>query len=121
MKKILIVEDDESGRVLLRSIVRYIAGIELLDDVESAEEALEIFVPGKYDLIITDIGLTKMNGVEFCLKIRELDKEVKIIALSGYSDLINEGNFHLAGFDSWFDKPFGYGDFLNEIKRLSCI
>jgi CheY-like chemotaxis protein len=121
MKKILIVEDDESGRKIICATVKYIVGLETIDNVESAEEALEIFVPGKYDLIITDISLTKMNGLEFCLKIREIDKEVKIIALSGYSDLINEGNFHLAGFDSWFDKPFGYGDFLNEIKRLSCI
>lgn len=121
MKRVIVVEDDEGGRKVICAIVKYISGLELLDDVESAEEALELFEPGKYDLIITDIGLTKMNGLELCLKIREVDKNVKIIALSGYSDLINEGNFHLAGFDSWFDKPFGYGDFLKEIDRLSCI
>lgn len=119
MKRVLVVEDDEAGRHLICSIVKYISGLELLDDVGSAEEALELFEPDKYDLIITDIGLTKMNGLELCLKIREVDKNVKIIALSGYSDLINGGNFHLAGFSSWFDKPFGYNDFLKEIKRLS--
>ena len=121
MKRVLIVEDDKDGRTVICAIVKHIVGLELLDDVGSAEDALELFKPGKYDLINTDIGLSKMNGLELCLKIRETDKDVKIVALSGYSALINENNFHLAGFDSWFDKPFGYGNFLNEIKRLSCI
>lgn len=118
MKRVLIVEDNDSLRKLLVAYIEHFDKEIIMDNVESAEEALELMEPNKYSLIVTDIALIAMNGLELCLKIREIDSEVKIIGISGYSKLLNENNFTIAGFDSYFVKPFGYKAFFAEIERV---
>jgi len=119
MKRILVVEDNDSVRGILSAFIEHIPEITQIDSVESAEEALKLFEPGKYILVITDIALIGMNGLELCLKIRRLDNAVKVVGISGYSKLIGTvDDVSIAGFDYWFNKPTDYKDFLITIENI---
>ena len=118
MKRVLIVEDNDLVRGMLTVIIEHLYESVEIDSVESAEDALDIFELGKYILVITDISLIKMNGLELCLKLRKKDKIVKIIGISGYNDLLDTNNLAIAGFDSWFTKPDGYKNFINEVEKI---
>jgi two-component system response regulator YesN len=118
MKRVLIVEDNDILRGLLTAYIEHFNKNIVIDSVESAEEAIELMEIDKYLLIITDIALIKMNGLELCLKIREIDKNVKIIGISGYSKLLNENDLTLAGFNSYYTKPCGYKEFFSDIENI---
>lgn len=117
MCKVLVVEDDSLLRNLLVAFVSNVSGIDNVDDVMSAEEALSLFEPGKYSLIVIDIALVEMNGVELALEIRKTDKEVILLAVSAYRDILDRFDLSLAGFNDWFIKPGGYKDFLKFIEN----
>jgi DNA-binding response OmpR family regulator len=118
MKRVLIVEDNDLVREMLSVIVEHLDESIEIDSVESAEEAPDIFEPNKYILVITDISLIKMNGLELCLKLRKKDKIVKIVGISGYNSLLDMNNLAIAGFDSWFTKPDGYKKFIIEVEKI---
>ena len=118
MKRVLVVEDNDLIRGMLTVNIEHMDESVKVDGVESAEDALNIFKPGKYILVVTDISLLNMNGLELCLKLRKKDKVVKIVGLSGYNNLLDTNNLAIAGFDSWFTKPDGYKKFLTEIKKI---
>jgi CheY-like chemotaxis protein len=118
MKRVLVVEDNDLVMGMLLAVIEFLDKSIEVDHVESAEEALELFEPNKYTLIITDISLIGMNGLELCLKIRKIDKEVQVIGISGYNSLLNTNNLGIAGFNSWFTKPDGYADFIKEIEKI---
>lgn len=118
MKRVLVVEDNDLVRKMLTVIIEHLDETVEIDSVESAEEALDIFEPNKYILVVTDISLIKMNGLELCLKLRKKDKVVKIIGISGYNSLLDTNNLAIAGFDSWFTKPTGYKKFIAEMEKI---
>jgi two-component system response regulator YesN len=118
MKKVLIVEDDDKVREILVAFIRHTRRFDLIDDVMSGEEALELFEPGKYDLIVLDISLVTMSGVEVSIKIRELDKNVIILGITGYSELVEQCDFSTAGFNNCFLKPFYYTDLFDFIDAM---
>lgn len=57
---------------------------------ENGYEAYELFKSGNVNLILTDINMPVMNGLELCQKIKEINPNQKMIILSGYNE------FHLA-------------------------
>lgn len=118
MKKVLVVEDNDLVRRMLIVIIEHIDESVEIDSVESAEDALDIFEPNKYILVVTDISLIKMNGLELCLKLRKKDKVVKIVGISGYNSILDTNNLAIAGFDSWFTKPDGYKKFIAEVEKI---
>ena len=82
MVNILYVEDNEIVReltceMLMRSDRRICA-------FGTAEEALAEFVGGGFDLVITDVSLPKMSGLEFVREIRRLRPDTPVIVATGY-------------------------------------
>jgi signal transduction histidine kinase/CheY-like chemotaxis protein len=62
--------------------------------------------PFRYDLIITDFNMPEINGIELAEKIRKINKNQKLILITGYNDLISFADIDLAGFSSVISKPF---------------
>lgn len=118
MKRALVVDDNEQVLDIMAASIRHVGNFGRVDQLIDAESALEIFEPGKYDLIVLDIGLIVMSGVDAAVKIRALDSKVKLVAVTGHSLIIEKGNLAVAGFDAWFAKPFGYYDFLDFISNI---
>ena len=83
---ILIVEDHELTRFGLKATFE---GSHIANEIfesPSAEKALEIVAKNSIDLVIMDLGLPGMNGIEACKKIHELNRDIKIIILTSHND-----------------------------------
>ena len=102
--KILVVDDEDFHRELMQKLLAKL-GYEVAV-AESAEEAFSLLEKEKFPVIITDLIMLEMDGVEFCRTIRETDTKTVVIALSGHSDLYESEKLKEAGFDNHLTKPF---------------
>jgi len=57
-----------------------------LDAVENGEEGLKKYTQNHYDIVITDIQMPKMDGLEMISRIKELHEKQEIIVVSAYND-----------------------------------
>ena len=85
-QNILIVEDHELTRFGLKTTFEGVDYIENIYEADSAENAIQLFNDNKIDLIIMDLGLPNMNGIEATKQIRSSNKDVKIIILTSHND-----------------------------------
>lgn len=83
---ILIVEDHELTRFGLRTTFEEVDFIDMIFEAEYAQKAIDIATNNKIDLIIMDLGLPNINGIEATKKIRTKNKDVKIIILTSHND-----------------------------------
>lgn len=103
-KTILIVEDEPMITDLARSILEEI-GYKVLEAV-NGEEALKVFKlkEGRIDLLLTDVRMPRMNGLQLAEQLRAARPDMKMIFMSGYSDEILLSKLNMAvGF---LPKPF---------------
>lgn len=103
-KKVLIVEDERSIVTLIKYNVEK-AGFQT-DVAFDGEEAIKKFQDNEYDLIILDLMLPKIDGLEICKYIRSENKSIPILmvtALNEEEDIINGLN---SGADDYITKPF---------------
>jgi DNA-binding response OmpR family regulator len=82
---ILFIEDENTLREVFCSTLRqmYKNVLEAADGLE----ALEVFKENKIDIVITDINMPKMDGLQFLKELRKIDQNCKIIIISAYTDL----------------------------------
>jgi CheY-like chemotaxis protein len=102
--KILVVDDEDYHREVMQKLL-----VKLGYDVavvDSAEAAFSHLAQEKVSIIITDLIMLEMDGVEFCQKIRETDDKTIVIALTGHTDLYDAEKLKEAGFDNHLNKPF---------------
>ena len=82
--KILYVEDDEIAR---ENGVEYLQNFfEQIYEASDAIKALQLYEKYQPDIIITDIQMPKLNGLEFVKKIRQKDKKTQIIIITAFCD-----------------------------------
>ena len=81
MARILIVDDDVNVRSSLRSVLED-EGHEVEEEGDGAR-ALRRFAGHPADLVITDVFMPEMNGIEFAMRVREAFPEAKIVGMSG--------------------------------------
>lgn len=82
--KIVIVEDFKLTRVGLRCALNANPDIDVIGESETAVEGLKIIERAKPDVVLMDLGLPEMNGIEATMKIREFSNDIKIIALTSH-------------------------------------
>ena len=99
-KKILVVDDEDFQRDLLNKLLSK-AGYSVAE-AESPEVALALMRKKDFPVIITDLIMLDMDGVEFCQRIRERNSQSVIIALTGYADLYDLQKLKQVGFDNSF-------------------
>ncbi len=85
-KNILIVEDHELTRFGLKTTFEGVDYVENIYEADSAEKAIDIFNKNNIEIIIMDLGLPNMNGIEATSQIRSSNKDVKIIILTSHND-----------------------------------
>ena len=83
---ILIVEDHELTRFGLKTAFEGVEYVGTIYEADSAENAIQIFNNNHIDIIIMDLGLPTMNGIEATAKIRSSNKDVKVIILTSHND-----------------------------------
>jgi DNA-binding response OmpR family regulator len=116
MRRALIVDDDECIKNLLVILIEQTGLFDVVDYAFDGNDALAFFEKYKYDLVILDIGLMSMSGVDVCIEMRKTDTEIKIVALTGYERLATECDMTVAGFNKIYIKPDGFKELMDDIK-----
>ena len=81
---VIIVEDFKLTRVGLRCALNSNEDIHVVAESDNAEEGLELIKKHNPDIVLMDLGLIGMNGIEATLKIKEMSKDIKVIALTSH-------------------------------------
>lgn len=85
-KNILIVEDHELTRFGLKTTFSDVDFVDKIFEAENAEKAIDIASSNDIDLIIMDLGLPNINGIEATKRIKAKNKDVKVIILTSHND-----------------------------------
>jgi len=102
-KTLLVVDDEESLREFFRDILTD-EGYRVLT-AEGAVDALEILSHEEVGLLLLDLNLFGMNGIELCRKIRREKPLCILYAMTGWTGLFEVEECREAGFDDFFAKP----------------
>ena len=101
---ILIVEDHELTRFGLKTAFESCDFIEKIFEAESAETSIEIASDNEINLIIMDLGLPGIDGIEATRKIKALNKDIKIVILTSHNDEQEVLNSLKAGANAYCSK-----------------
>lgn len=113
-KRLLIVDDEESVRELFAEVFQK-AGY-AVKTARSAEEAMEIMKTNPYMLMILDLKLPGMSGVELCRKIKENWPMAVPVAVTGYASYFELSHCREAGFEDYFIKPVSMEELINSVE-----
>ncbi|MFA5917145.1 MAG: response regulator transcription factor [Candidatus Gracilibacteria bacterium] len=114
--RVLVIEDNE---ILSRNLVRYLISRDIFAEAAMAgDDGLRKAISKYYDIVILDINLPGINGLEICKQIREREKDVSIIMLTsrGTKEDIIEGLN--TGADDYLVKPFEYDELLARMNAI---
>jgi len=113
--KILLIDDDEYIRELISELLES-KGHEVVQ-AANGKIALESLVVYRFDLIITDIMMPEIEGVEFILRLRQ--SKIPVISISGMAkeDVINE-LIQSLGIKGFLKKPFNKDDLFQLIDHI---
>lgn len=115
--RILIVDDQREMRNALRSAVETLGPDYKVVAVPSAEEALLEIRLQKFDVLVADVLLPGMSGLELMEKTKARNVESKIILITGTVDRKIRREVADAGADAFFLKPLNTADFLDAVER----
>jgi putative two-component system response regulator len=115
MYRALVVDDELSMRMTLSEFVRR-EGFEC-DVAEDAMEAFSMFKKNPYDLLITDIVMPKMTGIELMEKVREIDLDCKIIILTGEPTVETAMRAVQSQANDYLAKPVQKDEFIHIVRR----
>lgn len=119
MKRTVLAVDDA---LTMRKLVSFTLRTAGLDVVEAADgtDALEILKTHAFDLIITDVNMPKLDGIEFTRQARQLPhgKSVPILMLTTESDAGKKNLARAAGASGWIVKPFQQEQLLAVVGKV---
>jgi two-component system, cell cycle response regulator CpdR len=115
LKRVLYVEDNDLVREITCDLLAEYA-LEVVP-VASGEAGLDAFQSGDFDIVVTDVSLPAMSGVDFARQIKKLSPSVPVILASGYPLVLQDG--HLGSNVRSITKPFDPMQ-LNALIRELC-
>jgi len=125
MKKILIADDSQSNRILLRALIENYceenAEVITIDEAADGLEASSMAKSNHYNLIFMDIMMPEMNGVEATRTIRSFDSKVMIIAVSAADDLEYQRKILSFGAEDYISKPINADVFTSRLANYFSL
>lgn len=116
MRRVLLAEDDESMRGFLeRALVR--AGYDVVS-FNNGVEALERLKEEPFCLLLTDIVMPKMDGIELARRASELDPNLKIMFITGFAAVTLNNHSDAPNDARVLSKPFHLKDLVLEVEQL---
>lgn len=116
---LLITEDDKPAlNILTRMIDRKFPDITVYQ-AENGREGLELFKTRTADIVLTDINMPLMDGIEMAEAIKSIKPGTKFIVLTGYNDRKYLEKFSEIGFSDYMMKPIMFGKLFAAIEK--CI
>ncbi|MDO8610465.1 MAG: response regulator transcription factor [bacterium] len=114
--RILLIEDEKRlSHFIKKGLVENGFAV---DQAFDGEEGLYLVQQETYDVVILDVMLPKMSGIEVCKKLRELKKETPILMLTARSEVENRVEGLDSGADDYLTKPFEFAELKARINAL---
>ncbi len=116
---ILVVDDEESALQLLQEALAA-GGYEVYAAHDGAEawSALQSGAVKNIDLLLTDLVMPKMDGMELARKVTQAYPQVRILFISGYADDIVYAHQDIAGVSTFLPKPFDVFGLQKRVKEI---
>lgn len=119
MKKgILIVDDSEVVRSIVRTFLEVKEDCNVLGEATDGLDAIEQAKELKPDLILLDLAMPRMNGLEAASVIKKMMPKAKIILFTMYSESMTHSLASAAGVDDVVSKPEGIGTLLQHVQKF---
>lgn len=117
-ERILVVDDEESLMKIMKKMLQSL-GYDVVA-TSSSEEALKLFLekPERFDMVITDMTMPHMTGVELAKKLMEMRPGLPIILSTGFSESISEDKVLGAGFRKLLMKPVSKTDLALSVREV---
>jgi len=116
MSNILIVEDEDSIRRVLKKVLSEENTKYKLDEAPDGEKAISLIKTQHYDLVLCDIKMPKKDGIEVLEFISSYDSSIPIIMISGHGDLKTAVKAMRMGAYDYIDKPPDLNNLLNSVR-----
>ena len=117
MSKILVIEDEAAIRRVLVKIISEESDSYVLEEAENGLEGIKKFKDNDYDLVLCDIKMPKMDGVEVLEKAKKIKPEIPIVMISGHGDLDTAVNTMRLGAFDYISKPPDLNRLLNTVRN----
>ncbi len=117
MARILIIEDEASIRRVLKKIISEENDSYQVEEAEDGLQGAEMITKNDYDLVLCDIKMPKMDGVEVLEKIKKVKPEVPMVMISGHGDLDTAVNTMRLGAFDYISKPPDLNRLLNTVRN----
>lgn len=118
MKRILVVDDERSLRVMLEDLLSYDYEVTL---ASNGLEAKNLLNNASFDLLITDLVMPEMNGIELVMAIQKNHPKLKIIAMSGGGGITGRFDYlpvaELIGAEKILRKPFKLSEMTDAVRQ----
>ncbi|NJD35953.1 MAG: sigma-54-dependent Fis family transcriptional regulator [Betaproteobacteria bacterium] len=115
MNTILIIEDDETLRLTLGGFLRR-QGFEI-DEAATGEAGLAFAQARRHDLVLLDLRLPDIQGLEVIARLHEIDEEALVVTMTAYPEVRTAVAALKAGADDYINKPFDLEDLASLIDR----
>jgi two-component system cell cycle sensor histidine kinase/response regulator CckA len=113
--RILVIDDDEFVRsILSRTLAQADHQVTL---AESGEKGVQLFQEGKFDIVLTDLGMPGVSGWEVCRMIKEVSPRTPVGMITGWGDERNRSKMEEYGLDFFVSKPFDLAQILNVVAE----
>ena len=117
MPKILIIEDEAAIRRVLTKIISEENEAYHVEEAEDGLLGIEMIKNQDYDLVLCDIKMPKMDGVEVLEKAKKIKPEIPIVMISGHGDLETAVNTMRLGAFDYISKPPDLNRLLNTVRN----
>ncbi len=119
MKKVYVVEDNEKNLKLFRAILKLVPDITIFEETRG-DLGFELIKSGNPDLVILDIQLPEMNGIEICTELKKIDrfKDIPFVAVTSFAMKGDKERILSAGFNHYVSKPIKVQEFRDLVKTL---
>lgn len=115
MKKLLVVDDDKQMRLDLSEILS-MEGYDV-DSAGSGEEALELIKRDGYDIVISDLKMPGMSGMELLAHVKQLKPETRVIMITAYATIESAVEAMRRGASDYISKPFKINEIEVAVRR----
>lgn len=118
--RVLLADDHRLLRDALRLALAREADLEVVGEAGNAHEALQLALLGRPDVVVLDIGLPDLSGMEVAKQLRRLDPPPRIVALSAQSDKRFVAEMLLAGAEAYVTKSSAGSELVRAIRAVAA-
>ena len=116
-QRILVIDDELDMLMLLRMIIEDNTDFEV-ETTNNPSEALKLFTEKDYNLVISDLKMPGMDGIELFDELREIKPDIPVIIMTAYGSLETSEDAMKKGVADFITKPFRKDSILFTISRV---